>query len=111
MTTQTGAVGLATHQGFGIGVRFLVQEDLGDFVMPTVGSHVEGSQVVIGDVIHGHVMLEEKLDAVQVIPLCGHVQWRQSILEHIRKSEFTVLPFKYKCPEHKIQHKYEKMKT
>jgi len=67
-------------QGFGIGVRFLVQENLGDFVMATVGSHVQGSQVVIGDVIHGHVMLEEKLHTVQVIPLCGHVQWRQSIL-------------------------------
>lgn len=79
--------------------------------MATVGSHVQGSQVVIGDVVHGHVMLEEKLDAVQVIPLRGHVQWRQSILEHIRKSEFTVLPLKRKCAKHKIQCKYGKMKT
>jgi hypothetical protein len=53
-----------THQGFGIGVSLLIQENLGDFVMATVGSHMEGSQIVIGDVVHGHIMLEEKLDAV-----------------------------------------------
>ena len=63
-TTWAGPFGWATHQGFGIGVSFLVQENLGDFVMATVRSHVQGGQVVIGDVIHGHVMLEEKLDAV-----------------------------------------------
>ena len=44
-----------------------------------------------------------------MIPLCGHVQWRQSILKHIRKS--VVLPFKHKCAKHEIQYNHEKMKT
>lgn len=103
--------GRATHQGFGIGVSFLVQENLGDFVMATVGGHMQGGQVVVGDVIHRHVMLEEKLDTVQVIPLRGHVQWGQSILEHTRESEFIMLPFNKKCARHKIQHRYEQIKN
>lgn len=37
-------------------------------------------QVVIGDIIHGHVVLEQELDAVQVVPLCGHVERRQTVL-------------------------------
>lgn len=104
-------LGHATHQGFGIGVSFLVQENLGHFVMAAVGGHVQGGQVVIGDVIHRHVMLEEKLDTVQVIPLRGHVQRGQSILEHTRKSEFIMMTFNKKCARHKIQHRCEQIKN
>lgn len=49
--------GQATHQGFGIGVSFLIQENLGHFVMAAVGGHVQGGQVVVGDVVHRHVVL------------------------------------------------------
>lgn len=56
--------GRTTHQGFGIGVSFLIQKNLGNFVMAAVGRHVEGSQVVVGDIVHGHVVLQEELDAV-----------------------------------------------
>lgn len=53
-----------THQGFGIGVSFLIQKNLGNFVMAAVGRYVEGSQVVVGDIVHRHVVLQEELDAV-----------------------------------------------
>lgn len=46
-----------------------------------------------------------------MIPLCSHVQWRQSILEHRRQAEFIVLPFKREYAQHKIQYKCEQMKT
>ncbi|KAK1333688.1 hypothetical protein QTO34_006074 [Cnephaeus nilssonii] len=42
------------------------RENLGHFVMAAVGGHVQGGQVVVGDVVHRHVVLEEKLDTVQV---------------------------------------------
>lgn len=69
-----------THQCFGIRISFLVQENLGDFVVATVGSDVQRSQVVIGDVVHRHVVLNQELNTVQVIPLCCHVQRRQTVL-------------------------------
>ena len=78
--------------------------------MATVGSHVQGGQVVVGDVVHGHIVLEEKLNTVQMVPLCSHVQWRQSILEHSRKVGSTVLLSSAHGPQ-KTQYKYEEVKT
>lgn len=71
---------LFPYQGLGIGVGLLVHDELRHLVVATVGSNVERRQVVVGDVVHRHVMLEQKLDAVQVVPLSGHVQRRQAVL-------------------------------
>lgn len=105
------AFGRATHQGFGIGVSFLVQENLGDFVMATVGGHVQGGQVVVGDVIHGHVMLEEELDTVQMVPLRGHVQWGQPILEHTQNQSLSCCLLIKNVPDTKYSTDMNKSKT
>lgn len=49
--------------------------------MTAVGGHVQRRQIVIGDVVHGHVMVQEQLDAVQMVALRGHVERRQTVLE------------------------------
>lgn len=72
---------LIPHQCFRVGVRLLIHDDLGHLVVTAVGGHVQCRQVVIGDVVHGHVMMQEKLDAVQMVALRGHVERRQTVLE------------------------------
>lgn len=48
--------------------------------MPTVSGDMQRRKVVVGDVVHRHVVLEQELDAVQVVPLSGHVERRQAVL-------------------------------
>jgi len=55
---------LCTHQCFGIRISFLVQENLGNFVMATVGGNMQRSQIVVSDVIYRHIVLNEKLNTV-----------------------------------------------
>ena len=62
------------YQGLGVGVGLLVHDKLCHLVVTTVGSNVQRRQVVVGDVVHRHIMLEQKLDTVQVVPLSGHVE-------------------------------------
>lgn len=62
------------YQSLGIRVGLLVHNELGHLVVTTVGSDVQRRQVVVGDVVHRHVMLEQELDAVQMVPLSGHVE-------------------------------------
>lgn len=59
--------------------------------MTTVGSHMQCRQIVVGDVIHWHVVAEQELDTVEVVPLGGHVEWRQTVLqlEHTGREEKT----------------------
>lgn len=71
---------LHPHQSLGIRVGLLVHDELGHLVVTTVGSNVQRRQVVVGYVVHGHIVLEQELDAVEVVPLSGHVERRQTIL-------------------------------
>lgn len=41
---------------------------------------MERRQVVVGHVVHGHLVVKEQLDAVEVVTLCGHVERRQAVL-------------------------------
>lgn len=65
---------LYPYQSLGVWVGFLVHDELGHLVVTTVGSDVQRRQVVVGDVVHRHVVLEQELDAVQVVPLSCHVE-------------------------------------
>lgn len=71
---------LSSHQGFSVRVGLLINDDFGHFVMSAVSGHVQCRQVIVGDIIHGGIVLEEQLDTVQVIPLGRHVQRRQTVL-------------------------------
>lgn len=71
---------LYPYQSLGVRVGLLVHDELGHLVVTTVGSNVQCRQVVVGNVVHGHVVLEQELDTVEVVPLSGHVEWRQTVL-------------------------------
>jgi len=75
-----GFFSLCSHQGFSVRVGLLINDDFGHFIMSAVSGHVQCRQVIVGDIIHGGIVLEEQLDTVQVIPLGRHVQRRQTIL-------------------------------
>ncbi len=68
------------YQSLSVRVGLLVQNELGHLVVTTVGGDVQCRQVVVGDVVHRHVVLEQQLDAVQVVSLSGHVERRQAVL-------------------------------
>lgn len=69
------------HQCLGVGVGLLVHDDLRHLVVAAVGGHVQRRQVVVGDVVHGHVVVQQQLDAVEVVALRRHVERRQTVLE------------------------------
>ncbi len=69
-----------SHQGFSVRVGLLIHDDFGHFEMSAVSGHVKCRQVIIGDIIHGSIVLKEQLDTVQVITLGRHVQRRQTVL-------------------------------
>lgn len=71
---------LCSHQGFSVRVGLLIYDDFGHFVMSAVSGHVQCRQVIVGDIIHGSIVLKEQLYTVQVIPLGRHVQRRQTVL-------------------------------
>lgn len=68
------------HQSLGIGVGLLVQDKLGHLVVAAVGGNVQRRQVVVGDIVHGHVVLQQELHTVEVVALSGHVERRQTVL-------------------------------
>lgn len=76
------------HQCFGVGVRLLIHDDFGHLVVTAVRSHVQRCQVVVGDVVHGHIVMQEQLDAVQMVALRGHVERRQAVLWGGEKPEW-----------------------
>lgn len=49
--------------------------------MATVSGYMKCSQVVVGHIIHRYVVLNQELNAVEMVPLGRHVQRRQAILE------------------------------
>lgn len=78
------------HQCLGVGVGLFVHDDLCHLVMPTVGGHVQRRQVVIGHVVHGHLVVQQQLDAVEVVALRRHVEGRQTVLEGTQESFVNV---------------------
>ena len=72
---------LYPYQRLGVGVGLLVHDELRHLVVTTVGGDVQRRQVVVGDVVHRHVVVEQELDTVQVVPLSGHVERRQTVLQ------------------------------
>lgn len=65
---------LSSYQSLGIWIGLFVHKKLCHLVVTTVSSDVQSRQIVVGDIIHGHVMLQQELDAVQVVPLSSHVE-------------------------------------
>ncbi|TNN84795.1 hypothetical protein EYF80_004840 [Liparis tanakae] len=56
-----------------------------------LGGHVQRRQVVVGHVVHGNLVVQQQLDAVEVVALRRHVERRQAVLEGT--SSRTMLPF------------------
>jgi len=75
---------LYPHQCLGVGVGLLVHDDLRHLVVPAVGGHVQRRQVVVGYVVHGNLVVQQQLDAVEVVALRRHVERRQAVLEGTR---------------------------
>lgn len=69
------------HQCLGVGVGLLVHDDLRHLVVAAVGGDVQRRQVVVGHVVHGHLVVQQQLDAVEVVALRRHVERRQTVLE------------------------------
>ncbi len=78
------------HQCFGVGVGLLVHDDLCHLVMPAVGGHVQRRQVVVGNVVHGRVVVQQQLDAVEVVTLRRHVEGRQTVLRGRQEEDVFV---------------------
>lgn len=72
---------LHPYQGLCVWIGLLVQKKLGHLIVTAVGGDVQGRQVVVGNVVHGHVVPEQELDTVEVVPLSGHVERRQTVLQ------------------------------
>lgn len=82
MQTGTGSERwCGAHQCPGVGICPLVQQQLGDPVVSTVGGHVERRQVVQSHIVHRSLMLQQVLDTVNVVPLRPHVERGQPVLE------------------------------
>ena len=69
------------HQCLGVGVGLLVHDDLRHLVVAAVGGDVQRRQVVVGHVVHGHLVVQQQLDAVEVVALRRHVERRQAVLQ------------------------------
>lgn len=76
---------LVTDQCTRVGFGPFVQQHFGHAVVAAVCRHVQRGKVVQCDVINLCVVLQELLDAVHVVPLCCHVDWRQAILQKKEK--------------------------
>ncbi|TNN42949.1 hypothetical protein EYF80_046870 [Liparis tanakae] len=63
-----------SYQSPGVGVGPLVQQQLGDPEVTAVRRHVERRQVVQRDVVHRGLVLQEVLDAFDVVALSRHVE-------------------------------------
>ena len=80
-------LGGSTHQSASVSLGPLVQQHFAHAVVTAVGRHVEGGQVVQGDVVDLRVVLEELPDAVHVVALGRHVDGGQAVLERWRESD------------------------
>lgn len=69
-----------THQGAGVGIGPLVQQQLGDTVVAAVRCHVQCCQVVQCDIIHRRLVLQQVLDTLDMVSLGCHVQGGQPVL-------------------------------
>lgn len=74
----------ATYQGPWVGFGPFVQQNFGHAVVPAVCCHMQRGKMVQCDVINLCVILQKLLDAVHVVPLCCHVDWREAILQKIK---------------------------
>lgn len=70
-----------SYQGLSVGIGLLVHDELGHLVVAAVSCDMQRRQVIIGDIVHRHVVLEQELDTVKVVPLSGHVERWQAVLE------------------------------
>lgn len=70
-----------TDQRPRVGFGPFVQQYFGHTVVAAVCRHMQRGKVVQCDVIDLCVVLQKLLDAVHVVPLCCHVDWRQAILQ------------------------------
>lgn len=69
-------------------------------------------QVVVGHVVHGHLVVQQQLDAVEVVALRRHVERRQTVLEGRQKKEAFVrgrARGKYSCMVKNPRRKHESM--
>lgn len=65
-----------------VGFGPFVQQYFGHAVVAAVCCHMQRGKVVQCDIIDLCVVLQKLLDAVHVVPLCCHVDWRQAILQN-----------------------------
>ena len=80
-TTPPPSQSLQSHQCLGVGVGLLVHDDLCHLVVAAVGGYVQRRQVVVGHVVHGHLVVQQQLDTVEMVALRRHVQRRQAVLK------------------------------
>lgn len=74
------------YQRSNVGIGLLVQQQLSDSVVATVGRDVQRREVVQRDIINGRLVLQQQFHAFYVVSLGGHVQRGQSVLRQ-EKSE------------------------
>lgn len=74
-----------TDQRPRVGFGPFVQQHFGHTMVAAVCCHMQRCKVVQCNVINLCVVLQKLLDTVHVVPLCCHVDWRQTILQE-RKS-------------------------
>lgn len=90
-----------TDQRPGVGFGSFVQQHFGHAVVAAVCRHMQRGEVVQCDVINLRVVLQELFDAVHVVPLCCHVDWRQAILQKKQKKQGHVLDSLILCKNRK----------
>lgn len=78
-----------TDQCPGVGFGPFVQQHFGHAMVATVCRHMQRSEMVQCNVINLCVVLQKLLDAVHVVTLCCHVDWRQAILK--KKQNMLIL--------------------
>lgn len=81
-----------TDQGSGVGLGSFVQQHFGHAVVAAVGSHVQRREVVQRYVVDFGVVLQQLLNAVHVVTLCRHVDWRQAVLQENQDHVSKKLP-------------------
>lgn len=72
---------ITTDQGSGVGLGLFVQQHFGHAVVAAVCGHVQRCEVVQRYVVNLSIVLQELLNALHVVTLRRHVDWRQSVLE------------------------------
>ena len=57
-----------------VGIRFAIEQELGDADMSTMGRNVQGSQIVDCHLIDGRLVMKKDPRGIYMIALCSHVQ-------------------------------------